>query len=98
MGIPGLLVGLPIVKSIFDIGKHIYDGIQSSKGAKYSQQLIDQAYKKRLNELNLKEKELLKQKEVFDNRIKDMEGQIQNQKNLYEKMKLENEKILLEQK
>ena len=94
-----LLVGLPIIKGIFDVGKHIYDGIKASKGAgKLSHQLIENAYNSKLKELNLKEKEFIKQKQVFDIKIKELEEQIQNQKNYYDKMKLEYEKQLIEQK
>ena len=99
MGMPSLFVGLPLIKGIFDIGKHIYDGINSSKAnAKYSKQLIDNVYNHRLNELNQKEQEILKVKKEYDIRIKEMNEQIKNQNNLYEKMKLENEKKLFELK
>ena len=47
------------IKGIFDIVKHIYDDIKTSKKSKYTQREIERAYQDRLNQLNDKEKELL---------------------------------------
>ena len=86
------------IKGIFDIVKHIYDDIKTSKKSKYTQREIERAYQDRLNQLNDKEKELLNGKKELDKKIKDMEKQINEQRNPLEKLKLEREKICLEQK
>ena len=94
----GIMAGISVVKGIFDLGKHMHDGIQESKKAKYSQIEIERAYQDRLNQLNEKEKELLNKNNEFEINIQNLEKQINEQKDLFQKMKMENEKILLEQK
>ena len=96
--IPAIAGGLGAIKGIFDVGKHIYDGIKEGKKEKHSQIGIERAYQDRLNQLKQKENQLLKEKKEFDIKIKDMEKKINEQKNAFEKIKMENEKKLLEQK
>jgi len=79
---PAIVGGLSLIKGIFDVGKHIHDGIKESKNAKNAQREIEKAYQDRLNQLNQKEKELINEKKEFDIKIKDMEKKINEKKKL----------------
>ena len=57
----------------------------------------EKAFHQKENELKEIQKELLKKEREFDNIIKNMESQIQNQNNLYEKQKMEYEQKIYEQ-
>ena len=95
---PALVGGIGLIKGIFDVGKHIYDGIRQSKQAKYSQREVDRANQEILNQLKKNEEERLNERKKYDKIIKDLENQMKEQKNSFEKMKIENEKKLIEQK
>ena len=95
--LPAIAAGAAAVKGIFDVGKHIYDGVREGKKGKYSQREIERAYKDKLNQLKEREAQLLKENNEFDKKLKDLERIINEQNNRFEKMKMENEKKLLEQ-
>ena len=95
--LPAIAAGAAAVKGIFDVGKHIYDGIREGKREKHSQREIERAYQNRLNQLKEREEQLLKDKKELDKKFKDMEKKLNEQKDKFEKMKMENDKKLLEQ-
>ena len=95
MGAKGIFTGFSVVKGLFDVGTHIYDSITYRK-RECTENELRQAYQRKVEELRLRENQIVKKGIEYEAKIRELETKMQQQMDYQEKMRIKKEKEELE--
>ena len=95
MGAKGIFTGFSVVKGLFDVGTHIYDSITYRK-RECTENELRQAYQRKVEELRLRENQIVNKGIEYEAKIRELETKMQQQMDYQEKMRIKKEKEELE--